>query len=354
MPKDNIISDIEIKTHNIEIEKGLIKSMKTYFKNLLPICCRRIFKCMWYSFQLMPEYVYWFWRDLWYSSLIRDKKSQLAELLVTSHVLEKGITMPQRRAGFGYERVRTVIRRCKEAINSYTENHIEIQSALKDLEQYLQIHEMDKFTLPEDISDGIKSLLKYKKSDTVSCFESTPDDFFKETKNFYEFAHLRHTCRWFSGMPVDKAILIKVIKLAQTAPSACNRQSSKVYVIDSEDKKSQVLKLQTGNRGCGYRADKILLITADMRFWNFKTRTSAYLDAGIFTMNLLYALHYYKICACTLNAHLTSTQKNQLHRIVGYSDSEMPIVFIAIGKACDHFMIAGSQRLNTEQIYSFV
>ena len=315
---------------------------------------KRRLKCLMYAFQLLPEYSYWFWRDLWYSSLYRNQKSELSGLMINSHVLEKGITMPDRHYGFGYEMVRVIIKRTKAAINEYTINHIEIQSTLKDLEQYLQIHESANFGLPEDISDNINQLLKYKNTDTVSCFESTPLEFFKNTNNFYEFAHSRHTCRWYSEKPVNKTILVKAIKLAQTAPSACNRQSSKVYIVESKEKKSQVLKLQNGNRGFGHLADKIILITSDMRYWNFQTRTSAFLDAGIFTMNLLYALHYYKICACTLNAHLSIKQRKQLMTIVGYSESEMPIVFISIGNAPDKFMVAGSQRLDVDSIYRFI
>ena len=231
---------------------------------------------------------------------------------------------------------------------------MEIQSALKDLEQYFQMHEEVNFKLPEDILEGVSDLLKFKNNDTIECFESTPNDLFKTCNDFYDFAHSRHTCRWYSDEDVDHDTLIKAIALAQTAPSACNRQATNVYIIESDDKKEKILQIQHGNRGFGRLANKILLITSDMRCWDYKMRPSAYLDAGIFSMNLLYALHYYKICACTLNAHLTIKKRRQLQNAVGYSDSEIPIVFISIGKAPEHFMIAGSQRLYTEQIYKFV
>lgn len=328
--------------------------MKQYLKKILPVWCKRRVKCIAYSFKLIPEYVYWFWRDLWYSNIYKNEKSELASLMVTSHVLEKGITMPERRYGFAYDRVRSIINSTKDAIRDYSKNHIEIQSTLKDLEQYLQLHKDANFQLPEDILLGADFLMKYKVADTANCFESTPSELFKLTNDFYEFAHSRHTCRWYSNIPVDKSDLIKSIKLAQTAPSACNRQSTKTYVIETEEKKQKVLNLQNGNRGFGHLADKIILITADMRCWSFMHRTSAYLDAGIFTMNLLYSLHYYRICACTLNAHLKPKQRKQLRNIVGYSKSEMPVVFIAIDNAPEHFMIAGSQRFYTEQICQFV
>lgn len=305
-------------------------------------------------YELLTEYIWWFKFDLRQSSLFPTLKSKLATLLVTSHVLEKGISMPDRRYGFGYERVREIIKMNNSVIKNFSENHIEIQSSLNNLEQYLQIHESAGFKLPDDIASGIKNLLRYKKTETKACFESTPEKLFIETTSFYEFAHSRHTVRWFSDKKIDKCILIKAIELAQTAPSACNRQSVKVYVIDSDDKKAEVSKLQNGNRGFGHLADKILLITSDMKCWKYEHRYMAYIDGGIFVQNLLYALHYYKICACTLNAGLTVRERNKLQELIGYSPSEIPVVFICIGKAPEHFMVAGSQRKSVDKVCQFV
>lgn len=328
--------------------------MKKILKKFIPRQIITIMRSIVAACKLLTEYAYWFRKDLCQSSLFINERSVLAYLMIKSHVLEKGITMPERRLGFGYNRVRQLIEKCTYAIQEYTENHIEIQSTLNDLEQYLLLHQKENFELPNDISDGISSLLKYKHYDTTVCFETTRNQYFSPTADFREFANQRHSVRWYSDEKIDNGTIINAIKLAQTAPSACNRQSTRVYVIESEEKKQQVLNLQNGNRGFGHRADKILLITSDMKFWEFKTRPSAYLDAGIFTQNLLYALHYEKICACTLNAHLTIKQRKNLKNIIGYSESEMPIVYIAIGKAPEHFMVAGSQRLNTEQILQFV
>lgn len=328
--------------------------MKIILKRIFPRGMVNVLRGLVYSCRLLPEYAYWFRNDIVQSSLLKNERSELAGLMVTSHVLEKGITMPERRLGFGYERVRDIIKRCKNVISKYGNDHIEVQSTLKDLEQYLHIHEGVGFNLPEDILSGINEMLKYKIMDTTACFECSPEELFKNTNNFYEFAHSRHTVRWYSDEKVDKDYLVKAIELAQTAPSACNRQSVKVYVIDSEDKKKEVLKLQNGNRGFGDKADKILLITSDMKCWNYMNRSMAYIDGGIFTQNLLYALHYHKICACTLNAGMTIEERKKLEKVVGYTSSEIPIVFITIGRVPEHFKVAGSQRLNVEDIYKFV
>lgn len=322
---------------------------------LLPQWTVNILRVSRVSISYFVETLHWAIFDTTKSSILPNKTSDLADLMIKSHVLEKGITMPNPRLGFGYDRVRGLIDSISRAIKNYPSSSIEIQSALMDLEQYLQIHETADFNLPSDISIGIKQLLKNKLYNTAVCFDTSSSDFFSPTKDFREFALQRHSVRWYDkNSTIDKKTLMQVIQVAQTAPSACNRQSTRIYVIEDDEKKQAVLDIQNGNRGFGFLADKILLLTADMRYWNYKYRTSAYLDTGIFCMNLLYALHYYKIGACTLNAHLDFKQRKALRVLLGYSKAEIPVVFIAIGKVPQKFMICGSQRLKTENICKFI
>lgn len=323
-------------------------------KRIVPHFLHNFLKKVYYAFKLVPSYFYWFKYDIKYSNLFNSPKADLSGIMVTGHVLEKGLTMPEFRTGFGYNRVRDIIVRSTALINEYGNDSIEIQSVLKDLEQYINIHKEKEFKLPEDIESGIIRLLEYKVIDTEQCRKVTATEFFKETSDFKEFAYQRHSVRWFSDENIDNDILVDVVKLAQTAPSACNKQSTKVYVIDSDDVKAKILNIQRGNRGFGHRANKILLITSNMGCWNFKFRTSAFLDAGIFVQNLLYALHYHKLVACTMNAELSPRQIKELGEIIGFTKEEIPIVFIAVGNAPKEFSYPGSQRIKIENVIEFV
>ncbi len=148
----------------------------------------------------------WYWskRDLKFSSLSGSKESRLAFLMVNSHVLEKGLTMPNRKLGFGYKKVREIISYCSSCIKDFGTDSVEVQSTLDDLNEYLQIHRDSQFGLPEDIENGISDLLKYRKSHSKSdSYYFTRDTFFKPAKNFEELAYSRHTVRNYSSEPVD-------------------------------------------------------------------------------------------------------------------------------------------------------
>ena len=304
---------------------------------------------------LAKDSYYWYKHDLKYSSTTySDERSDLAKLIINSHVLEKGITMPGRRLGFGYERVRTIIEQSNHCIKQYGNSSVEVQATLKGLEEYLALHRQEGFELAQDIVKGITELLKQKITDTKECYETTKEAFFAPTRNFFEFAHQRHSLRWYDGESVSEESIKHAVELAMTAPSACNRQSVKVYIVGSEEKKKQVLEIQNGHRGFGEKADKILLVTADSRCYPHGHRPMANVDGGIFVMNLLYALHYFQIAACTLNACMSIKNRKRLTEIIGMHQAEFPIAFISIGKAPVHFMVAASERLNIERVIEFV
>ena len=285
------------------------------------------------------------------STFVQNKKTLLASLFIISHVLEKGITMPERRLGFGYDRVRDIIKRCNLIIKRWGVDYVEVQAALLDLKQYLNIHNEANFELPTDIRKGIEKLVKKITIDDDNCFAITKEEYFKPTSDFFEFANSRHSVRWFADTPVDEDKLLSAIKLAQTSPSACNRQATRVKIISSPKAKELCCSLQNGNRGFGDKADKWLLITTDLHAWSQTQALSmGYIDAGIFTMNLLYSLHYYGIVACTLNAHLENNKYRKLQKELNLPESEIPVVFIVIGNPADSFMIPKSRRLHLEDI----
>jgi hypothetical protein len=326
--------------------------MKNYVRKLMPHFILLFIRRMTVIRKVVGQHLHQIRRELKYSnSVVYDKTSRLSGLLVTSHVLEKGITMPERRLGFGKERVLSIIEQCKSCIQDYGSDHVEIQAALSDLVQYRNLHKEENFDLPDDIVKGIDNLQKELCLKDSNCFTTRKDSFFKKVECFEDFAWQRHSVRWYSGDVVETETIKKAIKLAQSAPSACNRQSVRVRIIEDPNQIGIISNsIQNGCRGFGDKANKWLLITSDQRCWGANETSLAYVDGGIFVMNLLYALHYYGVAACPLNALLDSKKERKLQALLKYNVSELPILFIAVGSMPDELMIAKSRRLNTEDI----
>lgn len=127
--------------------------------------------------------------------------------------------------------------------------------------------------LPNDISEGINNLLQFLIiEDDGNCYITSKNDFFRKTNDFAEFATSRHSIRWYDNTPIEEDKLIAAIKLAQTAPSACNRQATRVIIVSSPELKKLCCSIQNGNRGFGEKADKWLLITSELGDWSHNYR----------------------------------------------------------------------------------
>lgn len=328
--------------------------MKNRLKNFIPHPVLLFFRRLTVFGHILSVHAHQIKRELSYSnSIVWDKTSRLSGLLVSSHVLEKGITMPECRLGFGKERVNSIIRQCKECIKDYGSDNLEIQAAIADLVQYRNLHIKENYKMPTEVVEEIDALEKELNLSDENCYNEKKDCYFKIASDFKEFAWQRHAVRWYSGKKVSKEKLLDAIQLAQSAPSACNRQSVRVRIIEDKLAIDKICSsIQNGCRGFGEKADKWLLVTSDQRCWSGSETSLAYVDGGIFVMNLLYALHYYEIGACPLNALLEAKKEKELQDLIKYNPAEIPILFIAIGDLPDQFMIAKSRRLRVDEIYS--
>lgn len=99
--------------------------MKQYLRKLIPQSLYDWMRRKKYQSEINRENRYQNEKLLYFSSTFNDdRNSLLASLTIVSHVLEKGITMPNRRYGFGFERVRDIIDLCNYVIKKYGINFI--------------------------------------------------------------------------------------------------------------------------------------------------------------------------------------------------------------------------------------
>ena len=81
------------------------------------------------------------------------------------------------------------------------------------------------------------------------------------------------------------------MELAQRTPSACNRQGWKTHVFLG-DKSVELVKWQGGARGFENEIKGAILVTANLKAFLFYEVHQAYIDGGLYAMNLVNALQY--------------------------------------------------------------
>nr|BFF40022.1 hypothetical protein BACY1_18270 [Tenacibaculum mesophilum] len=94
-------------------------------------------------------------------------------------------------------------------------------------------------------------------------------DYFKDIdkRSFKEFSLSRSSVRSFKEEKISKERIEKVINLANNAPSVCNRQASRVFLLEDKDKIDQTLKIQKGLRGYESQIKQLMVLTVDRSFF---------------------------------------------------------------------------------------
>ncbi len=279
-----------------------------------------------------------------FSQDIDPSSRSLKKILLCYHVLEKGLAMPNRRYGFGKEIMLQLMSTIDDHIRKFGNNNEQIDIAIGVVAEYMHIHQ--DFPLDIQYKEKIQLFLNKHSCVRVEQVSMTKEKYFKYSDSSFDlFSTSRHSLRSFEG-EVSMHLLYESIKIAQNAPSACNRQSTRVKIIKDKTIIKQILEIQTGNRGFGYLMDKLLILTSDMNYWDIVTKNGGYIDGGIYAMNLLYALHFNHIGACPLNACFSSDDENKIRKIADIPYCETIILFIAIGGAPNKFMLTNAHRTN--------
>lgn len=285
------------------------------------------------------------------------KENLEAQIIHTYHGIEKGLTMPNRRLNFGHDAVLQLVNLIESYISKYGEPVGQTNHAVGVLKAYLEMHKGYDGKEESSFWEKIHNLTdKYPEIKVAYQPHNTSEDFYKFVDaDFPHFAYSRHTLRHYCGS-VDESEITSAVELAMTAPSACNRQQVRVHCLSDKNLITKVLELQSGNRGFGTDADKVLIITGDLSdvCW-IDERYDTYTNCGIFIMNLCYSLFYYKIAHCILNWSIcVDPEKDSLlHKIAGIPECEVVAAMITCGRTPDEFDVAVSPRKDVTEILRF-
>lgn len=160
----------------------------------------------------------------------------------------------------------------------------------------------------------------------------------------------RHSVRDFSDRPVGEDILIRAAELARISPSVCNRSPWTVRYFMA-DEAQKVLKYQTGNAGWGESVPVVAVVSVDLAYFaGTGERNQAFIEGGIFSTSLMWALHGLGLDSCMLNLSLPTEPMDRLRRAVGMDASDVPIMMMAVGYGREGHRVTRSPR---RSVYEF-
>lgn len=272
---------------------------------------------------------------------------QASKLLKSYHSLEKGLSLNnnERRTGFGIAKAQSVI----NEINAYQAQHDSdgvadaAAAAVREYHTFNTQHGLNldftsKWLHSRSDKFGIGGTRDVTKGDIQRAVSGVENDFFL----------LRHSIRDFTGESVAMEDIRHAVFLAQKTPSVCNRQGARVYCFKQAP---SALQWQPGNAGFGHRASRALVVTCDLQaFSGTGERNQCWVDGGMFSMSLIYALHSMGYGTCPLAWTTEAKSDRRMRDALDIPENHAVVMFIAVGVLPQRFRVAKTYRLDLDQI----
>jgi len=271
-----------------------------------------------------------------------------ARIMYNVHALEKGLARNKDvRLGFG----RKALSDLNDALvvfvqQGYDEAAFAYVEGTSVIQRYRELHEAAGFDVAylTDVIDPRFLSIRGGRRAAGTKMVRRAEKLANSDKSFYELAQGRSSVREFSGRAIDHSGVMRALTNAAKTPSVCNRQGWKVYWITEKDLAARVLHHQ---RGFGYSQmpEVLLIITvSNNAFLSPVERNEAFVDGGLFAMSVMYGLEYEGLAAVPLNAMMYARDQRAVRDLVQLHDSEMIIMFIAVGDFLEESLVPVSDR----------
>ncbi|MGI9896039.1 nitroreductase family protein [Vibrio natriegens] len=281
----------------------------------------------------------------------RGEASLAYWILQDKHRIEKALSLPEPREGFG----EAVIRRLASNLSLYGKRDKAYNLGVYALKLYKSYHEENNYRLPEWFEAACLNVdledVDHDYSDLVGLHSHQPVVINLEM--YGQLIKSRSSCRNYNTEKmIDNQTIHSVIEEAIRTPSVCNRQHWKARIFTGKVKED-ILKLQNGNAGFGDTAPYLALITSDLSaFYTENERNQPYTDGGMFAMSFIYSLHARGIASCPLNWCTSYFSERHFRKLDIIPSSEVVVMAIVFGFAQEGALYANSPRFDASKFYS--
>jgi nitroreductase len=292
-----------------------------------------------------------FYRYSFKKNSFKSKESEIAFLTKQYHIVEKGLALPNPRLGFGKEKINLLLDKSRTYEIKHGEDKLVI-SIKNCLSEYIEFNKKKDITIAGHYFDSILNFIGSSKQLEQGGTISINKNELKEIMAipFEEFVKSRFSIRDFDNEDVDLEVIKKAVNIAKHAPSVCNRQSWKAHVYTKEKQILPLLKLQGGNNGFTHSINKLIIVTTDIKAFTTLENNQVFIDGGLFSMNLVLALHSQGLGACCLNTCFPFTSEKNVKRVGNIDSNERLIMMIGIGNLKDNYKVAISKKKDLNEI----
>ena len=216
---------------------------------------------------IFSEYFQDMWLFLRYNghSPIESRQRRLFhKTIIEAHTIEKGLALPQPKPHFGQAKIAAML----DMNAGWTPPEGDLSrsmlvGALRDYQRSFAGTPAPDTHLAELVRDFVAA------HDAPSARGGVRHVQESRAANPAAVAFLesRFAAREFSPRALSDAELDAVARLAQRAPSQCNRQSSRLHVYREQTRIRRLLELQGGARGFAENVPTLFVVTSEITAW---------------------------------------------------------------------------------------
>lgn len=300
-----------------------------------------------FSYNFKRFYSYAGWR-----SNLRDLEQRNYIAAKIYHSLEKSMSFKNRKQGSGWVDAYLLLDLLKVA-NREGSFGFHDKAACKLLSAFIELEGNRETEQAEQIRNEL-SRLNFTSLDDHGTRYYTDLDFRRGLLDSPEsFFFSRYSLREFKEEVVREDVIKRAVSLAMKSPSVCNRQAWHVYHTTDSVVKGRALKYQAGNRGFGDKIPNLMIITTDLKaFMPGQEHYQHWIDGGLFSMSLIYALHSLGVASCCLNWSQSPANDKLLRSLVNIKQHHTVVMMLAVGWPDEHNKVCISARRPLDEVFS--
>lgn len=314
-------------------------SIKDYLKNSRTVLFFRLLHEKFQDVVLLTKYIA-------NGNRLNDKDKLYTDLAIRTHAIEKGMSIGNVKVGFGKPKALSLLQGLQHYL-SIGGSKVFVSESCSVINKYVTFNE----SLGADMTAVKDKLMAFCKNNKVNLINKG-GIYLLDKKNTEEklrssfdlFSQSRFSVRDFGTTDIPLDCIEKALSMAEKTPSACNRQSWRIYVYSNEALRNKIFSLQGGCKGFWQDMQYAILICGDIRGYNINELSQVYVDGGIYAMNLLYALHFEGAAAIPLTMGHKQKKIKEIKREMDIPDNEVPIILIGVGSYKDSYKVAVSER----------
>lgn len=268
------------------------------------------------------------------------------------HRIEKGLSQKNLKNIFATNYIEETI----TIYEGYSKSHHKDPDELK----YFNLILDEYFEIVEKTGFLTKLFGRYSEAKSSIIFPRTKEvdllnqGLHKDHNEFSDIVKKRHSIRFFTEDLVPNELVNNAINIARNAPSGCNRQPYKYFVLASPERAIEVANISFGTTGFENLKQIIAVVIDHEAYFKEFDRHLGIIDASLSAMLLMLALTTEGVSTCPINWPDIPEKQKAISKAIKLKANEQVVMLIAYGYAQEEVRIPLSTKKSTKQLSQFI